>query len=510
MPMQMCTLTKIRRALLGAAAGLACAPVAHAAMTLGPNGTGQVLLYPYYTVQASQSTLVSVVNTTARAKVVKVIFREALNGRATFEAQAYLGPRDTWTANLFAMDVNGATNLLSDDRSCSDLPRALSLPDGRGYDAFTRTAYSGANADTGPDGIQRTREGSFEIVELGEIKTGTPLAAAVASTTAPPACTGAATADLTVSLDAPGGGLYGTFAIVDAAQGTIMAGQATAIDGFSVLPLVGPAASSREYLTLGRTSTNPIDPVDALVPVDGRLVTMAYPRARAVDAVSALLMSESMFGDFIMDPQAGADADWVVNAPTKRHYADPALIGAQQPALAPFSAAFGRPRAGYACTPYDVDLYDREQRTIVVSPELIGTPPPNHRYAYGLCYSTDVFWFGRKLASEDGALSGSLDPTTGRSPVLGSRLSAWAAILDVRDAKHGAAQMTLGVGSIRSVLPAGVSGPALRGLPVIGFEATKYVNGNVTPGVLANYTSLVPLRSRTACVDIDGAGVDCP
>jgi hypothetical protein len=65
-----------RKALFTAVlAGLGAAGTAEA-VYLNPNGTGQVLVYPYYTVQssggASWNTYLSVVNTTTRAKAVKV------------------------------------------------------------------------------------------------------------------------------------------------------------------------------------------------------------------------------------------------------------------------------------------------------------------------------------------------------------------------------------------------------------------------------------------------------
>ena len=44
-----------------------------------PNGLGQALIYPYYTVQQSQgnpfNTYLSIVNTTTRGKALKVRFR---------------------------------------------------------------------------------------------------------------------------------------------------------------------------------------------------------------------------------------------------------------------------------------------------------------------------------------------------------------------------------------------------------------------------------------------------
>ncbi|HKE47551.1 MAG TPA: hypothetical protein VKB52_05770, partial [Rhodanobacteraceae bacterium] len=41
------------------------------AVTLNPRGIGQVLIYPYYTVNRGQDTLVSLVNTASIAKLVR-------------------------------------------------------------------------------------------------------------------------------------------------------------------------------------------------------------------------------------------------------------------------------------------------------------------------------------------------------------------------------------------------------------------------------------------------------
>ena len=50
------------------------------AVHISPNGTGQVLLFPYYTVRNGFSTLVSVTNTQNNTKAVKVRFLEGMNG----------------------------------------------------------------------------------------------------------------------------------------------------------------------------------------------------------------------------------------------------------------------------------------------------------------------------------------------------------------------------------------------------------------------------------------------
>ena len=57
-----------KKSLCAALAGIGALSAAGAAqaVNLNPDGLGQVLLYPYYTVNAGQGTLLSVVNTTDR------------------------------------------------------------------------------------------------------------------------------------------------------------------------------------------------------------------------------------------------------------------------------------------------------------------------------------------------------------------------------------------------------------------------------------------------------------
>jgi hypothetical protein len=59
-------------------------------------------------------------------------------------------------------------------------------------------------------------------------------------------------------------------------------------------------------------------------------------------------------------------------------------------------------------------------------------------------------------------------------------------------------------GSQSSPLTASTEGTVLTGLPVIGFVAENFVNANVTPGVLANYSFAMPHRSVVICATDDG------
>ena len=62
------------------------------AVHLSSNGIGQVLIFPYYTVNNDINTLMNFVNTTNQAKALRVRFREAANSKEVFTFNLYLGP----------------------------------------------------------------------------------------------------------------------------------------------------------------------------------------------------------------------------------------------------------------------------------------------------------------------------------------------------------------------------------------------------------------------------------
>src|SRR5512140_2137741 len=114
-----------RKALFTAVlAGLGAAGSAEA-VYLNPNHTGQVLIYPYYTVQSangnSWNTLISVVNTTTRAKAVKVRVLEGKTSAEVLDFNLYLSPNDVWTAAIVPTD-NSTTSpavMVTADNSCT-------------------------------------------------------------------------------------------------------------------------------------------------------------------------------------------------------------------------------------------------------------------------------------------------------------------------------------------------------------------------------------------------------
>ena len=128
-----------------------------------------MLLFPYYTVRNGYATLVSVTNTQNNTKAVKVRFREGMNGRNVSTFNLFLAPNDTWTGAVVAT-ADGA-RITTNDNSCvtpSDLfTEVRKVQGGQALNEFFNFSYrQDAPAFASLD---RTREGYFEIIEMGVI-----------------------------------------------------------------------------------------------------------------------------------------------------------------------------------------------------------------------------------------------------------------------------------------------------------------------------------------------------
>src|SRR5262245_33464789 len=158
-----------KKSLYAAMAGLSALGVTGAAqaVSVNPDGLGQALIYPYYTVRdqvlgAPFNSLLSVVNSTASAKAVKVRFLEGKNSREVLDFNLYLSPKDVWTAAVIPT-ANGA-GIFTADKSCTTPKVSDSAATPSEFVNFAYTASSGDDADTSLD---RTREGYVEIIEMG-------------------------------------------------------------------------------------------------------------------------------------------------------------------------------------------------------------------------------------------------------------------------------------------------------------------------------------------------------
>ncbi|HET7064417.1 MAG TPA: hypothetical protein VFI49_09070 [Rudaea sp.] len=518
-------------------ATICLSPSAHA-LFLNPQGIGQVLVFPYYTINGSNATLISLVNTSVHGKALKVRFHEGYDGREVLQFNVYLAPLDSWVAEVADRtgSAAGPASLFTSDTSCT-APSFTPLAAGsmRFLD-MTSTSYAGTNppgsptgnSDGGPTTPDRTREGHFDVIEMGEVIDATRGSLSALAPNSPGGCaqiqgawnaSGYWTANSSVDMSPPGGGIYGSAMIIDVAQGTAYTESPAAIDGFSVVVRHTSPDSPAPDLDSANQSGSGV--VSALVPVSGRMLQLDY--VNPIDAVSALFMSDSLDNEFDRDPALGALTDWVVTAPTKRFYVDPAHVG--QTAAAPFERAFlatywsGSLTSTdgtvleqwgsawpYACASVNPLAYDRSGRLYTIGE--LGAATATTSASLLPCLETSVLTFATQVTG------------SGRSPlsVFGSGL------VDATDPGDHVSRPYGGVDSLppngvmrldlahdaagnpvsQHRLSAATNGDVLLGLPVVGFRATNYVNAGVTPGILANYSGLVPLHSSVTCVHGDG------
>jgi len=181
-------------------------------------------------------------------------------------------------------------------------------------------------------------------------------------------------------------------------------------------------------------------------------------------------------------------SDWVVNFPTKRFYVDAQpggeIVGATAP-IPPFEHLFGAKDAGnglgLSCTVVGISIYDREEGT-TAGPVSGFSPPPPSQPPSSLCHETNVITFN----------------TTGTNSILDSGLSV--NIVPVGAA--GWLNLTL-TGNLHDFRLA-TNGNQYHGLPITGFEAVKFTNGNVG-GVLANYAGVYRHRQSRSCTNAGAA-----
>jgi len=489
------------------------------AVNLSSNGLGQVLIFPYYTVNAHQQTLISVVNTTHVGKVVKVRFREAYNGRAVLDFNLYLSPLDVWTANVFALSDASVNSdlaaIFTTDKSCT-VPRMSQsgiLPNGFEYQNFSTGNYTGANADTGPSVDSRVREGHIEMILMSDILPGSSLATATTHVNSvPPGCASVAAGTVTgygrptadPATGNPGaladGGLFGSASIVDVANGVFYAYTADALDGFSYISLFSPLTDVDPTLAAVNDRNN-AHAATAHVVVNGEPINSTFPGAaggsRAVDAVSAVFAANNIQNEYVYAVNGAIGTDWVVTLPTKHLYVDAqpgGAIAGTSSAYAPFEQLFGGHDAGRACIAVpkeDVHFFDREENT-VFSTICVFEPCPIVDTTSRLCLETNVIAFS--AVPSDAGLS-----------VLGTQLSAPNNVVKVISS---GGWLNLDLSQSLHQLYAASNGNVFHGVPVTGFAAVRYVS-NYVPiaggGVaIANYTGTYRHRDSAVCTNING------
>lgn len=488
-------------AVLAGIAGVAGIAGSAQAINVNPDGLGQVLIYPYYTVNNGNMTLLSVVNTTDYAKAVKVRFLESLNSREVLDFNLYLSQWDVWTAAI--MDVAGTPTLLTADSSCT-VPYFYgnSGANKLGVQPFLNFAYSGLDTDGGPSSISRAAEGHFEIIEMGQMYGSSAAAAthvqpgAGPNTQVPSDCEELVTAwrpgslsaywlaDSSIDITAATGGLFGGAALIDTAEGAMYSYNAKALNAFWDVTI--PAGNRHTNPGSELPSLAQGGDLDANIFFDnGAAATLSY--INSIDAVSALFMHDNVMNEYSTAPVLSARSEWVVTFPTKRFYVDPAFA-VSTPPVEPFTEAMA---AALACEVITLRFWDREEGEpheegdVIVSP----APPPGEIPVFELCAETNVVRF--QEADELGAVVDAA-PIVGVDNDFGSLVkltlphdytSGWARF-DMANYIDG-----FNVAQVRN-------DGYLQGLPVTGFWLEAFSNTGVGEG--AFYGALYEHRATRA------------
>ena len=468
------------------------------AVYLNPQGLGEALVYPYYTVNGGQDTLFTLTNQGRDAKAVKVRFLEGYKSRDVLDVNVYLAVGDVWTAAIVA-NGDGA-KLITSDSSCT-------VPDVAGTSshsiAFTTRAFDGSTSqgkDGGPTGLSRVREGHVEVVEMGVVTSASEKALSPAPPPldfdefpdlaggSPTDCSRLHTAwasggswsqDATTDLAAPSGGLTGSAMIVNVARGTV---QGYAADALADFHLSGKGLEHTPSDALPPNLTSATSLV-ASTYATGAPSTLTF--LRGIDAVTAAFMAGTISNEFWTSPALGANSEWVVTFPTKRFYTDPRYVGDH--AAPPFENVFVAP--GESCGTYFAFAeHDTNAARVgnAHSDPFLGVRDPGFSTDMPLCHATQVVTF-----RQNDGVDNPYDPTPKPpSRMLASNLVSWNFPFPF---ESGWVRFGFGMSSGHEAFTA-ADGQPLYGQPVTGFLAAQFVNGSVQ-GALANYT--LALRHRT-------------
>ena len=289
------------------------------AVYVNPNGAGQALIYPYYTASSAGgnpfNTYVSIVNHSRESKSLRVRFREGRNGREVLAFNLLLEGPGAWAGAV--VPFGDGTRLLTTDASCANSGFSIEIvPGSPPFKAFSSASYTGANADGHGEGLDRTREGFVEVIEMASIRftdavTNAPLA--------PPTCDDFRAERLAPRLAAPTGGLSGTLTLINVLSGMDFTANAEALADLASQQFHRAPSDPYPAFDVGE-----IDRVAAFIH-RGRLYRAMF--GTGLEAVEAALMRTPVMNEVVLDSATRSSTDWIVTFPTK-HFHGPSNVRA--------------------------------------------------------------------------------------------------------------------------------------------------------------------------------------
>ena len=490
------------------------ATTAQAAMYLDPEGKGQVLLYPYYNAVDTNETSIHIVNTTADAKAVKVRILEYINSQEVLDFNLYMSPYDHFSFTIFQHPDGDNGALVTRDESCT-VPR-LGTATGLGGTLEGFTTDDGARIQPflpfqyqkdydGLDFAARSQVGHVEVIEMGTLTNenanlatafnpalwathdsdGIPancdaLVAAWDPDTGKWAGKGTGTVGANVEISAASGGLYGLSNVLDSADAAGFGIEPAAIEGFWASPYYNHTDPGTTSPSLGDGDKF------SIVNAGGDAYLLEF--TNGWDAVSSLFMSQNIYNDVMINPAVNGMTDWIVTFPTKREYVN------RVTALRPFTDKYvtgtaASPKtyaaANLACEPISLKQWNREESTPVGGNPIFSPAPPTPTSAQAtLCLETNTLAMGEAGTP---SVTNTVLAEKGKEYLPASNVSFIAGEVE------GWQRMTFGatghvLPTVDSTLGTTVrTGAALAGLPVMGFAAFKYANGDRSYGFVSDH-----------------------
>jgi hypothetical protein len=465
-----------------------------------PDGLGEVLIFPYYTVEGTIDTYINLVNTTSVVKAVKVRFLEGMNSQEVIDFNLYLSPNDHWSG-VVTRGSGEAAILKTADTSCT----VPAIP-AEGI-TFRDFLYQ----DDSVNGPERTREGYVEVLEMGtvfDVDPGdpdgfNPATWATHVNGVPEDCgslvrawnSGGQWNSLPLlGVEGPVGGMYGYGVLISPPAGTAAGFDALALDDFFGFPTHTNPGSTLPSLEQAAPFSQVVDGQFVYDTFFPPLLDPDFEATAGARATSSVIMHRAILNDYVLAPEIDAGTDWVVNFPTKRFFVnnslydvdgDPILDFARPPFTNPWSQ-----RLSQACEEIEITYWDREEAESEVTDVDFSPAPPTE--ALQLCKEVNVLTFNSSnvlSASERIGADINVDFDNGwaRIQFLTGANTAVRTIFGIADAGLG------------------VDFNVFRGLPTIGFAVQNYVNGNLN-GVLSNYSAGLGHKYRRSVARVDEEG----
>jgi len=323
--------------IAAAIGSLGLAGAANAAMAVNAGGTGHQLVFPYFSAQGANATLLSITNTdTTNGKLVKVRFRGAANSDDLFDFTLALSPGDMWTAAVTNDAATGLAQLATSDKSCT-LPASVNAK----FSTFRLDPNSTISEAVRNAG---TREGYVEVITMGDIQ---PLASGTAASTvatalfttikhvagvAPCAAAvmteklGTKTAGDT-ALAAPTSGISGDWIILNQTTTAAWSGSATALSPSTTAQKVfWPQISGAPSGTITDFTADPLLAKGIVTAQNFDLPDMSTPYEAAITAITqadnttAALAKTNIVNQYVTNDSIAADTDLLFSQPTRRYH----------------------------------------------------------------------------------------------------------------------------------------------------------------------------------------------